>query len=508
MKKSTVLRRFFALALSMAMLFTASVSCGKQPDPVDTTVATESTTLAPASVTETEAVTETQDPATADVLPEKNYENAPFTILLRTEWDYEFVVDTMTGDLISDAIYQRNTVVEERFGVDFQYVDVKGAWNDRTGFLTTVSNAVSAGDGSYDMIAGYQAYMITAAMAGNLYNINDMPHIDPSKAWWSEQCNDSLTVGDCLYLTTGDIALTMWENIYVYYFSKTLAAQNNLPDLYALVKQGEWTLDKVNELTADISQDVDGNGVMDESDLYGFVTTTNNHMRAYIVSGQTPIAKKDAEGYLELCYESERTQVLLDKLLALHHRPASYINYDVISGTAFSKTPTMFTENRALLMSGYLGTASTLRDMDTDFGILPYPKLDSDQENYYTSSHNSVSMICFLTTVRDPEMSGLIAEALGMESHKLVIPQYYELALKSKNVRDEQSAEMIDLIHSSLTFDFGWVHSVPLGEIGTLMEKLVKNNTPSFSSSYKSQKKALENFLKKVNDSYRKANAD
>ena len=56
-------------------------------------------------------------------------------------------------------------------------------------------------------------------------------------------------------------------------------------------------------------------------------------------------------------------------------------------------------------------------------------------------------------------MTSIITEALASESYKNVIPVFYDVALKTKSARDEESSAMIDLIRDTLTFDFGYINS-------------------------------------------------
>jgi len=128
--------------------------------------------------------------------------------------------------------------------------------------------------------------------------------------------------------------------------------------------------------------------------------------------------------------------------------------------------------------------------------------MDESQNEYATTSHNSLSMCCFPVTVSDIEFSGIITEALCAESYRRVIPNYYEISLKTKAARDEESGEMIDFIRESLTFDFGWVHSVPMGSIGVIIQDLVINNTPNFASSWASKESLVLAGLEKINDAY------
>ena len=189
------------LPLSLLLLLQPVLfACGEAAD-----TAVESTDAAAATTP-----VETDRSEISDNLPDVDYDGAEFNILCRTEWAYEFSVAEQTGDLVSDAIYERNSKVEDRFNVDLVYSEVDGSWGAQNTFLNTLNNSILAGDGAYDLVAGYQAYMITPAMEGYFLNILDLDYIDASAPWWSKQCNDSITVNGKLYLTTGDIAISLW----------------------------------------------------------------------------------------------------------------------------------------------------------------------------------------------------------------------------------------------------------------------------------------------------------
>ena len=485
------------LSIMLAALMTAT-ACGTtaQPNGSDETTSTD--------VTEDTTAGETERADAKDSLPQKNYNGAEFTILYRNEWAYEFVAEEENGDIINDAIFKRNQAVEDRFNVKFNMFGLPGTWNSAE-YKNAITNSVVAGDSEYDLITAYQAESVTPAMEGYFMNIYDLPYIDAEKPWWSEKCNTSLTVNDKLFITTGDIAMTLWDNMYVFYFNKKLAEQYNIPDVYQLVKDGKWTIDKLAELSANVSGDINGDTKFDENDLYGFLTSNNNHMRAWIVACETPITRQNSDGLMEACFVTERTQNMLDKLLKLHYSESTYFESPILAEPYKTEEPVIFTSDRALFMSGYLGNASILRNMDTDFGIIPYPKYDENQEEYRTTSHNAVSMMCFPVTVKDPEMSAIITEALCAESYRNVIPQYYDVVLKVKGARDDESAEMIDLIRDSLIFDFGWVHSVPMGSIGGIMQELILGNNSGLASYWAGKENQVLTGLEKINAAYAKA---
>ena len=92
--------------------------------------------------------------------------------------------------------------------------------------------------------------------------------------------------------------------------------------------------------------------------------------------------------------------------------------------------------------------------METDFGIIPYPKYDDAQDRYY-SRIEACELFCVPVTNKNHEFAGVVLEALAAESAKSVIPSYYDVALQGKVTRDEESSEMLDLIFNTRVFDWG-----------------------------------------------------
>ena len=50
-----------------------------------------------------------------DALPDKTISGRDFTILLRTGMEYEFFSEDLTGEIINDAVHERNTYLEDRY---------------------------------------------------------------------------------------------------------------------------------------------------------------------------------------------------------------------------------------------------------------------------------------------------------------------------------------------------------------------------------------------------------
>ena len=137
-----------------------------------------------------------------------------------------------------------------------------------------------------------------------------------------------------------------------------------------------------------------------------------------------------------------------------------------------------------------------------DYGIVPYPKFDSAQAKYYSTSTDDFSLILFPSTVTDLDFVGCITEAMCAVNSAVVVPAYYDIALKDKYNRDQQSAEMLDIIRENLIFDVGYLNSYALNSAGHLFVQLVREGQIDFASSYARNEKIYKKMLQKMHAAY------
>ena len=94
------------------------------------------------------------------------------------------------------------------------------------------------------------------------------------------------------------------------------------------------------------------------------------------------------------------------------------------------------------------------------------------------------------------EMIATILEATCSMTHKIVIPVYYDVALKNKYSRDPETAQMIDLIHSCITADFcfNWC----IGDVNGVLYKCLTSTSPQVASVLSRNQRAWDKNLEKV----------
>lgn len=436
-----------------------------------------------------------------DTLPALNFNGETFTIFCRSDKIYEVYAESEDGEIINDTIFIRNRTVEERYNITINYKDALGTWSDQNSFFNLLTNSVMAGDQAYDMTATYMAYTASVETSGIFTNLYNVPYIELTNEWWTQDFVNTNTFMDKLYIVTGDISLSMLENLYAVFFNKQLHNNYNLDDMYTIVKNGDWTFDRLNEMSMSVVEDINGDGVYDINDRLGFVT--NNHgMRALPVAMGIEIANVTSDNSIELVYYNEKSIDLFDRLYnMLFNNNYAYI-YDADDHMGNDVLLPMFKEDRILFLTNMLNITDTLRDMDTDFGILPFPKYDKNQNNYRSISYDGMSVFAIPSSVKNIEMSGLVMETLCYLSSQDLVSVFYDVKLKDKISRDNDSAEMLDIIRAGLYFDFGYVHTMGLSYIFSTFGDLLSKGDNNFTSNYESRTATHEQNVEKIINGY------
>jgi len=157
-----------------------------------------------------------------------------------------------------------------------------------------------------------------------------------------------------------------------------------------------------------------------------------------------------------------------------------------------------FLKSNTLLAAGNFRYAlDYLRDFEDAYAIIPYPKFDDQQAEYYSMLDGYHAVIGVPMTSQNTELAGLITEAMTAESWKEVVPAYYDVALKTKGVRDEESIAMMDLIMDSVKVDFTYIYDNWQGYAFTI-QTLLQNKNKNFASEVKKKEKPVQRWYDKV----------
>lgn len=481
----------FKRAAALLCLITtfASTACGStSSENGETTVGAtdESTTAA-----ETTARSPLYD------MERKDYGGREFRIAVNSKYTDEMWVEEETGDVCNDAVYDRNLRVEDYLGVKIVPVITQFESNDT--HPDFVKKVILAGEDRFDLTAVYTYLAGRIALDGIFYNWKDISGVDFSKEWWIQSANEAFSIGGNQYVAVGDLSTTTLLLSFAIYFNHRLAADYQIPNLYETVLDGGWTIDKLLNYTKDIYQDVNNNGSVDKDDQLAFATGSMNTLDAYTASFDIPLTRKNADGVFEACLDVDRMQTGIEKVYSLYYERGSYI-----SPGDGSEITTFANGNVAFLATYINNSFTTLREMKDDYGILPYPKLDESQDDYYSNAMDNYSLLSVPKTVKpqDTEFVGTVTEALTRENHYSVIPAYYDVALTAKYARDEQSVAMLDIIMNGRQYDFSILHSNMTANYPYLFRALIREKNTNAASGYAAIKTQVDEGLKQLAEAY------
>lgn len=487
--------RVLSLSLGLLMLLSV-VACGKTEDPAQdpaavTTASQEDvTTTAPQEVEEV-VITRENYP---DSLPEDlRFDGKTFRFMVRGDSGRrdEFISDGVTGEIINDATIAREQVVEDRFGIQIEWVEVP-----HDDVMTNVRATLNSGMMEFDLIAAETDHIVSLGAEGFFMNWIDAPYIDFEKPWWNPESNmvDSLSINGKLYGITGDISRLFVQKHFVCYFNKEIMGNYpSIPNLYDLVLDGKWTLEKMTEYGALVKEDLNGNQQMDIQDRYGFASYYATPFDNWIIAlGQRTILK-NAEGKPELRLGESAMIDLCELLTEIYNSDTT-----CLAPGNRAETTKFFAEGHCLFTVGGFEWATGMRDMTNDFGMIPYPKLNEDQIGHYTGySDVGASCVAIPKIHPDKEFACAVTEAFAAESYRKVTTAYFETALKEKYSRDSQSSQMLDMIREGIVFDFGFYYGSQLGDPDIIMRSVVSGGKNNYTSMYKTLSRIYE---KKMTD--------
>lgn len=417
-------------------------------------------------------------------LPDADYGGYEFRIINRSlaynsHWYARDIgANEETGDTINDAVYQRNRTIEDKYNIKIISIPVD---TDPAGF---VSRSVRAGDDSYDIISDGLSQVTTLMTSGGLHDLHSTPYVDLSKPWWDQRAKEQLTIEGKLYATVSDYIIMDKDATWILMFNKQLIKNYGLDDPYRMVKDGTWTMDKMYEMISVASSDLNGDGAMDENDQWGLVSQYYNALAFYNGSGEC-ISKINSSGQPEITLYNQRAVDVCEKILMLQSDKNITLNADEYTGRVADVWDglqlVVFNTNRGLFYYAGMNRVTLLRDMETDFGIIPPPKFNEEQENYYITIHSGcTSSVAIPVTVSDLERTGMIIEALTAESRYTLLPAYYDISLKTKFARDDESQEMLDIIFANRIYDMGQLFGWGNGEGFFHQLSQNKNNLASY----------------------------
>lgn len=431
----------------------------------------------------------------SETLGRKDYSGAVFNIYLPSQHDYEFS-EEQTGERVDDAEYSRDQKVEELLNVKLNYITEPGDWAGKDTFNGKIKQSVMAGDGEYDLVDGMIAVTNMIVPDGVFLNLMEQDGLDFDDPWWAKDMDENLSVAGKLYGICGAGLLSMYKSSYIMYYNQKLIDDFGLENPIDLVLDGKWTLEKMMLMTKDITTDLDSDGKYTENDRYG-LALDNVNMRGFQSSLELPVISKNKDGELEYIGFTERFANAIDTWVSLSGDKKMVWCTGGDDETRDVRVR-MFKSGQTLFAGETILEVEDFRDMASDFGMIPQPKYDENQQNYHVQIGTGSGMYFIPKTVNDPRMTIDVMNAINCISMETVVPAYYEYALKEKFMRDEKNKEVIDIINSSMMMDVNFAFASTMGVNSNAIYVEIVNNRSDPASTFEKGKNKFEAGIEKL----------
>ena len=489
------MKRTISLILSLFMLLSCTACSENSPEPSQSSNINPTETQA-TGIVESPVEEETEGIPAPD-LPEKDYGGAVFTCLTRGRYSGSFEEpflssDGLNGEIVNDAVYNRNLAVEEKFNVKFNIIENPDAANE-------LQQLVLANDNSVDFVDTQAVSLATLSTKNILYNLLKIDHLNLEADYWSKTVMNDLQIDGKLYMMPSDISMSRLENAFFLYFNKELIKNYNLEDPYNLIDENRWTLDRYLDYLTTVSADLNGDGVYDSQDLYGILYEDADIHYILIGCGVNYTERNDEKGLVPTAY-SEKTESIIEKCRTAYGGN-NVITYQKIAAgvdtsgydNLWEWARTLFENRQYLFLDLGMFELMNLRQMEDDFGLAPMPKYNEQQEYYYHRVNPEACIFSVPVSCPDFDRVGIILEYASYISHKDLLPAYYETTVKQKRIRDDKAVAVVDIVRRTARYQIADVYNLGISPILTNAFA-----TGDLASKYAKQEKLVNKNIEKL----------
>lgn len=386
-------------------------------------------------------------------------------------WWIDMYADEQTGNRLNDVIYDTIVNVESRLNVELEYYRESFAWATMSKYETKITSQILAGDPGFDILFSGSTNFSALLTDGHYFgNLAELKYVDLERPWYNQHSLECIP-DDYVDFVLGEFAIGNVDNTYCFYFNQTLLNSMGIKEnIYAIVDEGKWTLDKLSTLIKGGWADLNGNTEQDAEDRWGLTFGDQNKYCGFLKSCGMDMYRLTDEGFV-FEYDNERAVNTLAKLRSIifDSGEARYADVNTgdqawqyaTGGSNYASKP--FVNGNVMFTASLVADAQVLvPELSFEWGILPYPKYDETMDKYQSVLQRYIYAM-IPSTLTDTDAAGAVLEALSSETYYSVIPEYVEVSLKVRYSPDEDAARMFDLIRNNIVNDPGEIYSNLLG---------------------------------------------
>ena len=495
------MKKIFCVLLAVLCLVGTFASCNKKDSENETTVENVDTEASSGNQVEYDERGYQKDNLPNDL----DYGGQEVRILGCTNRFNDFEPKQGSTDNLSFQVFNRNAAVEDRFGVELVFSEIPCDYYSQTEYVSHITNLSLSGENTFDLYSAYSMVAMTLASQGKLQDLAQCNYIDFKNPWWPDTLVEQFMIGDSIYGASGDITLSYYENLEFILMNKELmpafgVAGSPIED----VRDGSWTVEKMLSYAEQVAINEWGDD-KDGSDTFGLVVTNAAYLDLFIAGCNFNFIHCDENGDFALGSDvtsAERGHALFSKLTeALYVGDSGWYSgasteeamasLEAIAGGRVLFTPITINSLGTRLSEG----------MDYDYLILPAPKYDTNQKNYYTVLSFEYNMYMIPNEGQDIDVSALVMEALASEGYRKTTPELFEIKVKNRFAgSDPDNAEMFELLRNTTYFEhsrflYRVLEDNRMNPI-SILRNCVANNSDTWASKLDALKLNLATYLR------------
>ncbi len=412
---------------------------------------------------------------------------------------YIYLVPDATGDVLDEACVLRNVMAQEKFNIT-----ITEETQPYTEIASYAQTLIQSGENVYDaMYIGCKD--LTPLVSESMFvDLLEIPELNIDQVWWDQPLIVRNTVADRLFYATSDLSLMAFDGVWAMYFSEGMMDELGLDYPYPLVKDGKWTMERLNEYSKEAANlngdqtftfNVDGGAIYGEVSMSGLENT-----RLY--SFNIEYVKRDEDGrYQFTAHTAPEFTAAWETLINYHGAEDGRFVYGNTTDLAEDGYYQIFIDDRALFLSAELKGCTMLREWEGTFGLIPQPKYNEDQENYESKVFSNVLSFCIPTTNTELTRTGVIVDYLTYESYCSLVPRYYDIHVGLKALTQDESRESLAIIRGTrgieVSIPFDWTYDLAIALRG-----LAKKNSLEIASTIETYQEACIAAINKTYEEY------
>ena len=487
-------KKILSVLLLAALALTSVPACSESQNAADPEEETTSAVVQEQEPNaEAEAETEEND-YYPDGIPDSDFGGVKVQFICPTWYNAPSFIyaSELNGEVVNDAFYNQRMEVQERFNVSVEmeiYPDEGGG----TKVEQNIHQMVAAGDDSYDLVYNGDGCGVRNGLGGDFLNLRSIPTIDFDKPWF-KGTTDLFTVGGKLFFTANTLSISSIYMNSILAVNKDVAADFGLTVPYDKARAGTWVFDDLIAMTADMNQDLNGDGQMNEDDQYGFLTQYYSELCVQCNLGGATIGK-NADGWLDFVADNERIVSIMEKYAKLMENGNSKLGASNEGGAdTFIRGHSLFCflEGRVL--------STKVRDSDITYGVLPFPKYDENQQDYSSAGYDLYWGIPL--TSNNADITGTLVCAMSCYNYNKVVPLVWEVVLGSKLSDAPDDADMFRIIRDVQYVDIGYACSCSMSAFTDFIFLLNKTEPGQVISFMEKRLKPLRKSIERMNNTF------